>query len=135
MNCYLVHAIGTNRYKIGKTGGEPQRRLDSFQVGSPHLLEVIAAMDWPDEAWWHWLFDPWRLHGEWFELESSHVLLFQEIASAKDIHRGSDGGIFLGDFCWKVALAFRDFVLNEWPDYDPARGLQPEQLDKLEPDE
>ena len=53
--------------KIGLTNA-PLNRLRDFQIGSPVILKIHALVEggFADEADYHRLFAPHRLHGEWF---------------------------------------------------------------------
>jgi hypothetical protein len=66
---YLVHAVGTNRYKIGKTG-TLTRRIKELRSQSPYPIDVIYYHWSPDpsieEEILHSYFRQARVHGEWF---------------------------------------------------------------------
>lgn len=70
---YLLHAVGTDRYKIGMTqSGRMAKRLDELsgsQAAFP--VELITFIDVCDrhqvEAELHQKFKAHRKHGEWFE--------------------------------------------------------------------
>ena len=38
---YIIHAVGTKHYKIGKTSRTPQDRLQSLQTGNPYRLRLL----------------------------------------------------------------------------------------------
>ncbi|NES20671.1 MAG: GIY-YIG nuclease family protein [Symploca sp. SIO3E6] len=71
---YLIHAVGTDRYKIGLTTRSVEARfaeLNSSQ--SPFSLELI---DWfetddvtEDEKYFHEKYSAYRVHGEWFSFD------------------------------------------------------------------
>lgn len=67
---YLIHAQGTNRYKIGRSIS-PLSRLETLKGQSPYPLEIIKAVWTPDaiedELILHGEFEPYRVYGEWFE--------------------------------------------------------------------
>ncbi len=68
---YLIHAEGTNRYKIGRSVN-PIARAADIQKQSPYQLKIISAwtLDAPtDEAKLHKRYADWRIFGEWFELD------------------------------------------------------------------
>ena len=69
---YLIHAVGTRRYKIGRSVN-PLARLETLKGQSPYPLQVI---------WTRWTFDAvederrahqalaeYRVYGEWFEFD------------------------------------------------------------------
>jgi hypothetical protein len=70
---YLIHAAGTNRYKIGRSI-TPETRLKTLnQKQSPYPLELIYKF-WSvdaitDEQKIHGALADSRVHGEWFEFE------------------------------------------------------------------
>ena len=65
----FVYAIGNAvQVKIGWSR-DPMQRLDHFRVSCPmdvELLGLIPASK-AQEAQLHELFQPWHLHGEWFQ--------------------------------------------------------------------
>lgn len=70
---YLVHAIGTPRYKIGKTRREPSKRfLELNSSQSPYPLRLLSFYETDDidlqEKRLHHAAGDYRVHGEWFEL-------------------------------------------------------------------
>lgn len=80
---YLIHAVGTKRYKIGRSIN-PMSRLEVLKVQSPYPLKVIRTI-WTvdaveDERKAHENLKNYRVHGEWFEFEEF----------------GSDGKIYTG---------------------------------------
>jgi hypothetical protein len=66
---YLVHAIGTDRIKVGHTFSL-KRRLQQLQTSSPFPLQLLAC--WPGSAETelriHALLSDYRKVGEWFEV-------------------------------------------------------------------
>jgi hypothetical protein len=66
---YLVHAVGTNRIKVGHTFS-PESRLRQLRTASPFPLRVLAC--WPGsvsaERRVHALLSQYRKVGEWFEV-------------------------------------------------------------------
>jgi hypothetical protein len=70
---YLIHAIGTSRYKIGKTRREPSKRfLELNSSQSPYPLRLLSFFETDNidyqEGRLHHLAKQYRVHGEWFEL-------------------------------------------------------------------
>lgn len=67
---YLVHAVGTDRYKIGRSVN-PVARLEQLKGQSPYPLQIIECFWSPDaiadEKALHSIFASARQHGEWFE--------------------------------------------------------------------
>ncbi|NET62073.1 MAG: GIY-YIG nuclease family protein [Symploca sp. SIO2E6] len=71
---YLIHAVGSDRYKIGLTTRSVQARLAELNSSqSPYPLELI---DWfetddvtEDEKYFHEKYSAYRVHGEWFEFD------------------------------------------------------------------
>lgn len=69
--CYLIWAVGTDKYKIGYSIS-PKVRLQALQTGSFAKLKLIKTFETllprEDEIYLHWLMDKYRIHGEWFQL-------------------------------------------------------------------
>jgi hypothetical protein len=71
---YLIHAQGTDRYKIGLTTRSVQARLAELNSSqSPYPLEVIDWFETPnvteDEKYFHDKYSAYRVHGEWFQFD------------------------------------------------------------------
>lgn len=64
---YVIHAVGTNRIKVGHTL-TPEARLKDLQTGSPFPLRMLAC--WPGsvaiERRIHTVLAEFRQVGEWF---------------------------------------------------------------------
>lgn len=71
---YIIHAIGTEYYKIGLTRNHIEHRLRQLQTGCPHRLEAVYSNKVDDvegvEAYIHDVLSNYRTVGEWFELPS-----------------------------------------------------------------
>lgn len=71
---YLIHAEGTNRYKIGRSVN-PIARVSDIQKQAPYPLKIIASawtLDAPsDETFLHRIYSDWRIYGEWFDLSGA----------------------------------------------------------------
>lgn len=67
---YLIHAIETNRYKIGRTVN-PVARFAELKKQSPYPLKIVNSFWTPDsvkdEKDLHIGLGNIRVHGEWFE--------------------------------------------------------------------
>lgn len=67
----IVYFVGgiEGPVKIGWTQQPMRERLKCIQNGSPVKLIVLAILpaERPRERWYHKVFAPYRLHGEWFE--------------------------------------------------------------------
>jgi hypothetical protein len=74
---YLIHAVGTKKFKIGKSRANVLRRIDQLQSGSPIRLRYVyhACVDDMNriERELHLLFDRFRSIGEWFTLSHARV--------------------------------------------------------------
>jgi hypothetical protein len=70
---YLIHAEGTNRYKIGRSVN-PVARFEQLKVQSPYPLRIINSFWTPDaindEKSFHEQYKKYRRFGEWFELNN-----------------------------------------------------------------
>jgi hypothetical protein len=66
---YVIHAVGTNRIKIGYSA-DPEKRLAQLQTGSPYELKLLAQ--WPGtaevEQRIHQRLAQYRCGGEWFSV-------------------------------------------------------------------
>lgn len=76
---YLMHGIGTNWYKIGKTK-HLGKRFKPLSTQGPFPLELIhfheTADMQTDEDYWHDFFADKREEGEWFTLSPEDINLF-----------------------------------------------------------
>jgi hypothetical protein len=83
---YLIHAVGSNRYKIGLASDIP-KRMSQLSKQSAFPLALIASHpsnNMPrDEGNWHKVFEKQRVHGEWFELSDEQVWVFRDCAKAR----------------------------------------------------
>lgn len=72
---YLIHAVGTDRYKIGVTTKSIQKRLHSLQTGSPYVLRCLATIESREahilESRLHHRFKNYRVQGEWFKFDEN----------------------------------------------------------------
>ncbi|MBW4480281.1 MAG: GIY-YIG nuclease family protein [Tolypothrix brevis GSE-NOS-MK-07-07A] len=72
---YLIHAVGTDRYKIGRSVNPPAR-LETLKKQSPYPLQIIECFWTPDaiadEKYFHnrEYLAPHRKFGEWFEVSN-----------------------------------------------------------------
>ncbi len=69
---YLIHAQGTNRYKIGLTTRSVEQRFAELNGSqSPYPLELLEVISTDNvtttEGYLHSKFSLQRRHGEWFE--------------------------------------------------------------------
>jgi hypothetical protein len=74
---YLVNAVGTNKFKIGKTRISVSHRIDALQTGCPIRLRYVyhayVAHMSRTERELHYHFSCFRSIGEWFALNHSNV--------------------------------------------------------------
>lgn len=71
---YLLHAKGTNFYKVGKSIA-PDRRLKQVYPKMPFETEMVGyvrtnCMSLLEKSW-HWVLSCHRVNGEWFSLEGN----------------------------------------------------------------
>jgi T5orf172 domain len=69
---YLIHAVGTKRYKIGLTVRSVEERFNELNSSqSAYPLQLIAFGKFPDvnvaEKEFHARYSRNRVYGEWFE--------------------------------------------------------------------
>lgn len=87
---YVIHAIGTNRVKIGHTN-KTAVRLRGLQTASPFPLEIALAIPGSVQAekYTHRKLAQFRKVGEWFELPDGVLetvkVLVQEYDRARQI--------------------------------------------------
>lgn len=74
---YLVNAVGTDKFKIGKTAGSIAHRIKDLQIGSPIRLRYVyhayVARMSRTERELHYRFSCFRSVGEWFALSDANV--------------------------------------------------------------
>jgi len=80
---YVIHAVGTNRVKIGFSS-DPQRRLVALQTGSSFPLAIIGvrAGSLKLEQAIHGQLQDCRVEGEWFDIAPDEALKI--VQDAKD---------------------------------------------------
>ena len=80
---YLIHATGTDYYKIGVTRSHPRVRLSALQTGCPYglvLTTAVPVMNMEEvEATIHNWIEHVRVRGEWFSLDDSLLLELRDI--------------------------------------------------------
>ena len=72
---YVVHAVGTPRYKIGWSV-DVDKRINSLKTGCPYPVYVVTSIPTCDEKLeqkLHNMYQSYRVHGEWFELPDRAV--------------------------------------------------------------
>ena len=75
MPVYVVHAVGTDRYKIGYSS-DVDKRINSLKTGCPYPISVITVFEGgtpEDERAIHGVYRDRRVHGEWFCLSDDTV--------------------------------------------------------------
>lgn len=87
---YLIHAIGTDYYKIGRTSKTPEKRMRGMQTGCPHELEVVDSLKTEyaeeKEERLHARYSDKREQGEWFSLSDEEVTEIREDFRGKRKH-------------------------------------------------
>lgn len=86
---YLIHALDTPRYKIGKTT-VIDIRAETLNRQSPYPVEIVALIPsediTTDEGALHQRYAAYRVHGEWFELPPEAV---EEIKDMQEEAKGA----------------------------------------------
>ena len=94
---YIIHAVGTNRIKIGFSAN-PQKRLYELQTASPFRLQMLGY--WPGgrmrEKSLHRHFKSFHKIGEWFEVPAFCGLKIYQIISQGAAVKKVKGRIILG---------------------------------------
>lgn len=79
-NVYLINAFGTNKYKIGVTKNDVDKRLKQLQTGNAEELIISRVFECEHyrkvEGWLHRKHFNKREEGEWFLLEDEDVFSF-----------------------------------------------------------
>lgn len=68
MTVYFVRAETGGPVKIGYAA-DPARRLHSLQTGNHQTLVILATTKLYSEKTFHKVYEPHRMHGEWFEFD------------------------------------------------------------------
>jgi len=73
---YLVHAIGTNLYKIG-FAINPAKRIKDLSTASPFALKMLASREGSGtmEQQMHRCLKEYRVRGEWFEFTDEDFIV------------------------------------------------------------
>lgn len=76
---YIVHAVGTNQYKIGLTTAKnPNTRIGNIQTSSPVEIETVAtfrvANPQKEESKIHKKLKKYRKLGEWFKIKDRAII-------------------------------------------------------------
>lgn len=79
---YLINAWGTDKYKIGITKSDVEKRIKQLQTGCPDKIVLVNTYESKNyrhlESWLHREHTSKRVEGEWFILEDEDVLKFKE---------------------------------------------------------
>ncbi|WP_443192884.1 GIY-YIG nuclease family protein [Methylobacterium sp. NMS14P] len=72
---YLLWAEGTDRFKVGYTGGSVDARASQLETGCPYPIRILGERHWNSagERRLHRLLDAYRVHREWFALPEAIV--------------------------------------------------------------
>lgn len=74
---YLIHAQGTEQYKIGRTNDVGRRLQELTATKGPFPLKLLEYVEVKDdvraEKQLHRQFAQWRRHGEWFNLNKRQL--------------------------------------------------------------
>jgi len=73
---YLIKEEGSSNYKIG-ISKDPETRLKQLQTGNSNRLALVyttkAENRYKEERKIHKILEAYKLHGEWFNLESKEI--------------------------------------------------------------
>lgn len=127
---YIIHAVGTNRIKIGFTA-DLKRRLKALQTAAPYPLQMLAS--WPGtearERRVHRYLSQFRKVGEWFEVPPFTVGYqiwqlvtqgevtgeFRQFVKSRSVYRDGDfGQISESDRLWLDSADYEQLTA-----YDP----------------
>ena len=129
---YLIHAIGTSRYKIGMTqAGRMVSRFDELNSKqSAYPLEILGVIDVEDrfsvEKELHQKYKDNRKHGEWFELNKGEL---REVEATMGSY-GKDKNKELPMEPWRLfcLVAGTIILLFAWQSYQGDRSQVSPQL-------
>ena len=83
MLVYLLKTQDLDEYKIGFTKGDIKKRLKSLQTGCPSKIVVVDSFEskfsTKIESTLHFMWDRFRVNGEWFLFEDNEQLKFKEL--------------------------------------------------------
>jgi len=78
-NVYVIHAVGTDRYKIGMTLRDVDYRVREISTSCPFELSIVTSVEFEDcalvEKFLHEEFAHQRVTGEWFQMTDVSPLL------------------------------------------------------------
>jgi hypothetical protein len=108
---YLLNAVGTSYYKIGKSV-HPDKRLKQISPKMPYECELISVIPTffktMAEAEYHAHFEKNRVNGEWFEIEEKSFLdIPSEVIQLN----------YLFDFSNRLANSFQGTFIQNICDY------------------
>ena len=123
---YLLHAVGTNRYKIGMTQqGRMAKRFNELNGSqSAFPVELVTFIDVKDryqvEAELHQKFKAFRVHGEWFNLPRGSKEVERVMGQYGDIR---DKSSFEN---WRILTLIAGIIilLFAWQSYQGDRARQ-----------
>lgn len=106
---YLLNAVGTNYYKIGKSV-HPDKRMKQISPKMPYECEIVSVrpsfFKTMAENEYHSLFAKNRVNGEWFELQEkdfldipSEVILLNYLFEFSTRLCNTFQGAFIQDIC------------------------------------
>jgi hypothetical protein len=85
---YLLNSYGSDRYKIGVTRRDVEKRVKELQTGCPDEIILINEYECDNyhklEGWLHRKHFSKRVEGEWFVLEDGDVMSFIEDCKVGD---------------------------------------------------
>lgn len=80
---FIIEQPYNNYVKIGKTNKHVTKRLSQLQTGNPNHLNVLFTIsrdkNMKVETLLHFIFDEFRVNGEWFLMEQDKLLKLKKI--------------------------------------------------------
>lgn len=111
---YIIHAKGTNLYKIGLTTNRPRKRMKQMQTSSPHKLAIYAAAHFTHcnhtEEDMHNRFSDKRVNGEWFEFSEEEANAAADTLLAESLE---NRGIEIAHYIFEMHQAFANIPCRE----------------------
>lgn len=113
---YIVHALGTKRYKIGRAR-DPNKRFERLKQQSPFPLKLLGTFFTEDcvtqEKRLHTVATVYQTHGEWFELPDTWVESLEDWFYNPDCQKYK-GGAIQGNLI-HIVSAFDNIPLEALP--------------------
>lgn len=112
---YAIAVEGLPYIKFGKAKN-PKTRLKELQIGSPHRLRLVAAVDWHDsnEFLIHMAFKNSRYRSEWFIVDDNVAGLLNIMMCPNAHDEQLRFGVAMEYISEKITLEDRMYFLSNY---------------------